>query len=246
MYVTVRASGACARSVASLAARRSRSAAGRRLACVGAPAHERERVGEEQRAAEREHELAHDLVVEAHTRRRLPPRPTVPHAASGRSRAPAPRSRAVDTPRCTEPRDPLVDVAGRPHDALARSGTPSAARHTSVSTPRSGSCPCPVASTRKQRGPLTRDRRARRPGARRTRPTDDRDPQHLRRRERRAGADVGARRTVVHEIAVVASGRPVDRHRRTRDAARATPAFRAFVHDLLRSTRPSASVRVKS
>ena len=225
----MRASGACARSFAvgraGRAARRLRPA-GRGPSRVGAPADERQRVGEEQRAAEREHQLAHHLVVEAHAPRLL--------AAASR--------RSGSKPRIIASIVRVGDVGSRPTARPARrrrpsrarpavaAGRPSAARHRSVSTPRSGSCPWPVAEHPEAARPSPGDRRASAAVGHVVRAGRHRDAHHLRGGERRR-----RRPTRVHvdpvadEIAVVAAVALVDRHRRARAEhvqrrARAPPA----------------------
>ena len=96
----MRASGACARSVARSAGRVASCRDGSRV--VAAPTHECEHVREEQRAAQREHQLAHDLVVEAHSGEHYRRASRIYRRGFGPKPAPAFRSRWSETPRFTE------------------------------------------------------------------------------------------------------------------------------------------------
>ena len=120
MYVTVRASGACDRSVRVVAEGPVATAASRRRrpAGIGAAAHQRERVGEEQRGAERQHQFAQDLVVEVHRRapyRRAYGKPEAGLRPKLRSNASTARRPASGVHRSG---DPLVAVARRPQHLL--------------------------------------------------------------------------------------------------------------------------------
>ena len=208
MYVTVRASGACARSVASSPSDRSRlRPSGRRLAGIRAAAYQRERVGEEQRGAEREHQLAQDLVVEAH--RREPYRRALRQPRGG-TPAEAALQRLHGPPagvRLHRSGDPLVD--GRPTGARTCWSQRDSRRPRgtiSVSVPRSGRSPRPVLRTRKQRARIPaivtagRRRTSYAPAATATRSTSDAGSAP-------AASPKRGTRPLVHEIAVVAAVR---------------------------------------
>ena len=236
----MRASGACARSVASVPAARARSRPPARGPTarrgVAASADERQRVGEEQRAAERQHELTHDLVVEAHARgdyRRPVAGVRVEAARHG-------LDRVGGDPPGHRPRDPLVDVAGAAHDPLPQ-------RHATRRQAQIGLDAeireLPVAGRRARRN-IGRARPAI-DGGRESdhvvRADRHRDPQHLRWRERgaehrRGDTPIGSSRGC--SVAAVAL---VDRHRRARpehvrSPGSAPPASTVAAHDHRRAS----------